>query len=115
MVEELTPEEVKAKLDGGEDVQVIDIRGPREFEAGHIPDAENVPMPELPRKVEEVDWGDDVVVACPIGQSSVQAARLIQSYEGVGEDAAVRSMAGGYEEWEYDLETGDGAGGEAGE
>ena len=112
MVEELTPEEVKAKIDGDEDVQVIDIRGPREFADGHVPGAENVPMPELPRQVEDVDWGDDVVVACPIGQSSVQAARLIRSYEGVDDDAAVRSMAGGYEEWEYDLEAAESEAGE---
>jgi hypothetical protein len=51
---------------------------------------------------------DDVVVACPIGQSSVQAARLIDSFEGVGEDDDVRSMSGGYEEWDYELEDGDG-------
>jgi rhodanese-related sulfurtransferase len=62
-------------------------------------------MAELPRRVDEVEWGDDVVVACPIGQSSIQAARLIGSYEGVDDDSSVRSMAGGYDEWEYDLET----------
>jgi rhodanese-related sulfurtransferase len=109
MVEEISPEAVREKLEDGEDVQVVDIRGPREFEAGHVPGAVNVPMPQLPRTVEDVDWGDDVVVACPIGQSSIQAARLIQSYEGVDDDAAVRSMAGGYDAWEYDLASGEGA------
>jgi len=107
MVDELTPEEVEAKLEES-GVQVVDIRSPAEFERGHIPGAINVPMSELPSRVDEVEWGDDVIVACPVGQSSVQAARLIDSFEGVGEDAAVRSMAGGYREWSYELETGDG-------
>ncbi|QLG63689.1 rhodanese-like domain-containing protein [Halorarum salinum] len=105
MVEEITTEDVKAKVDAGEDVQIIDIRDPDQFAAGHVPGAVNVPMSELPSRVDEIEWGDDVVVACPIGQSSVQAARLIGSYEGVEDDDAVRSMAGGYDAWEYELES----------
>ena len=108
MVDEVTPDEVKDKLDD-DGAQVVDIRQPAEFERGHIPGAINIPMTELPRRVGEHEWGDDVVVACPIGQSSIQAARLIQSFEGVDEDATVASMAGGYEEWEYDLETAEDA------
>ena len=105
MVEEISPEDVKARIDGGEGTQIIDIRSPAEFNRGHIPGAINIPMPELPSRVDEVEWGDDVVVACPIGQSSIQAARLIGSYEGVEDDSSVRSMAGGYQAWDYDLET----------
>ena len=105
MVEEITPEKLKAKLDAGEDVQVIDIRSPAAFERGHVPGARNVPMGHLPARMDDIEWGDDVVVVCPVGQSSVQAARLIGSYEGV-DAAAVRSMTGGYDAWEWDLETG---------
>ncbi|MBB6646708.1 rhodanese-like domain-containing protein [Halobellus ruber] len=105
MVEEVPPEDVKDRIDNGDDTQIIDIRSPAQFEQGHIPGAINIPMAELPSRVDEVEWSDDVVVACPIGQSSVQAARLIGSYEGVDDDSSVSSMAGGYEAWEYDLET----------
>jgi rhodanese-related sulfurtransferase len=107
MVEEIPPEAVNEKL---EDAQVVDIRQPPQFEQGHIPGALNIPMAELPGRVDEVDWDDDIVVACPIGQSSVQAARLIQSYEDVDDDATVASMAGGYQEWDYELESGEDAG-----
>lgn len=106
MVEEVTPEEVKEKLES-DDVQVVDIRPPEDFATGHIPGAINIPMGELPRKVQDHDWEDDIVVACPIGQSSIQAARLLESYEGVDETAEVASMKGGYEEWEYELESKD--------
>lgn len=106
MVDEISPEELKHKLDVGEDVQIIDIRSSTAFAAGHIPGARNVPMNELPARIDDVEWGDDVVVVCPIGQSSVQAARLIESYEGIGDASGVRSMAGGYDAWEWDLETG---------
>ncbi|WP_049893055.1 rhodanese-like domain-containing protein [Natronococcus jeotgali] len=103
MVSEISAEDVKEKLEN-EDVQIVDIRSESEYERGHIPGAINIPMTRLAAEIDEYDWGDDVVVACPIGQSSVQAARLIGSFEDVDSDA-VASMAGGYRDWEYDLET----------
>lgn len=106
MVDEVSTEELKRKLDTDEPVQVVDIRPPAAFEQGHVPGAINVPMTELATSIDEIDWGDDIVVTCPIGQSSIQAARLIGSFEGVDEDATVRSMAGGYDAWEYELERG---------
>ena len=77
----------------------------QDYEDGHIPGAINVPMTELPSRIDEIEWGDDVVVACPIGQSSIQAARLIGSYEDVEDAENVRSMSGGYQAWDYDLES----------
>jgi len=112
MVEEITPEELHERIESGDPPLIVDIRNPDEYERGHIPGAINVPMVELPRRVDEIDWDDDVVVACPIGQSSIQAARLIGSYEGVADAGDVRSMAGGYHAWEYDLESGPGPSGE---
>jgi len=104
MVEEITPEELHERLESGDSPQIVDIRGPAEFAAGHVPGAINVPMGELPSRIDEIDWADEVVVTCPIGQSSVQAARLIGSYEGVDDADSVRSMTGGYDAWEYELE-----------
>ncbi|MFB6352884.1 MAG: rhodanese-like domain-containing protein [Halobacteriales archaeon] len=108
MVEEREPEEVKAALDAGEDLQIVDIRQPEEYSRGHLPGALNLPLDRLPAEVQDHEWGDDVLVVCPIGESSIQAARLLQSYEGVDEDARVASLAGGYAAWEHELET-DGA------
>jgi len=106
MVEELTPEEVNERVQNG-DIRVIDTRPAAEFERGHIPGAINVPLGDLPSMVPDIDWDDrDIVCACPIGQSSKQAAMLISSYEGVEDGIVVASMAGGYEEWDFELETG---------
>ncbi|OYR38242.1 sulfurtransferase [Halorubrum sp. Ib24] len=105
MVEELTPEEVNERVQNG-DIRVIDTRPQEQYERGHIPGAINVPLGDLPSMVPDIDWDDrDVVCACPVGQSSKQAAMLISSYEGVEEDIVVASMSGGYEEWDFELET----------
>jgi thiosulfate/3-mercaptopyruvate sulfurtransferase len=105
MVEELSPSELQAKLEDGEDVQVVDTRSPRQYAGGHIPGAENVPYGQLAGLVDEIEWEEEVVMVCKEGISSVQAGRLLESYEGIDDDATVASLAGGYDAWEFDLET----------
>lgn len=98
---EISPEAVNDLLeDGDETLRVVDIRDASSFDRGHVPDSENVPFHELPQRVAEVA-GDDVdriVTLCPHGKASVQAARLIGSYEDCA-DTTVESMAGGLEAW----------------
>ncbi|WP_158055279.1 rhodanese-like domain-containing protein [Halorussus halophilus] len=102
---EISPTEVKELLDADEDVRVVDIRPSRQFDRGHIPDSENIPFHALADRIDSLDGAERVVTVCPHGKSSVQAARLIASYEGVPDDATVESMAGGLDEWEYGFES----------
>lgn len=104
MDEEITAEELKELLDADADVRIVDIRDPHSFARGHIPGSENIPFAQVPNRVEELSGADRVVTVCPIGQSSIQAARLIQSYEGV--EGSVESLHGGIDGWEYELTTG---------
>lgn len=104
MVAEISPEELERALDDDAPL-LIDIRPPAAFARGHVPGALNVPMAELTGQVDEIEFGDEVVVACQIGQSSRQAVKLLSSFEGTG-DAEIRSLAGGLEAWEGPLETG---------
>jgi len=106
MVEEISPAALKDRLDRGEDVQVVDIRPEAAFAAGHIPGAENVPFHAFARLVADREWRDDIVVACPMGESSLQAARLLEAYEGVAPDATVSNLTGGYAAWDFELEAG---------
>ncbi|WP_336001627.1 rhodanese-like domain-containing protein [Halorientalis halophila] len=105
MVEELSPARLQEKLEDGADVQVVDTRSARQFAAGHVPGAENVPYGELAGRIDQVEWGEEVVLVCQEGISSVQAGRLLESYEGIDDDTTVASLAGGYDAWEFDLET----------
>lgn len=104
MVDEISADELWEKIRHGEQVQIIDIRSPNEFKQGHIPGAVNIPLNRFAQEVDKHDWQDTVVIACPIGESSRQAARLLESYEGITQDSNVINLDGGYREWDFDLE-----------
>ncbi|MFC6767068.1 rhodanese-like domain-containing protein [Natrinema soli] len=97
MVDELTPETVRERIERDDEFDLLDIRSDEDYAEGHLPDAEHVTIEELEETVVDRDWADDVVVYCYIGQTSVQAARLIDEY---GDAERVASMAGGYDAWD---------------
>jgi len=101
---EISVSELESLLADEADPRIVDIRNPGAFEHGHIPDSENIPAPELTDRVTELDGADRVVTVCPHGKASVQAARLVGSYEGV--DGPVESLHGGLEAWDGPLTSG---------
>jgi rhodanese-related sulfurtransferase len=100
---EISPTEVESLLETDDPPRVVDIRSPDAFRRGHIPGSENVPFDQLPDRVETLTDADHIVTVCPHGQASVQAARLIGSYEGT-ETARVESMHGGLTEWDGEID-----------
>ncbi|MFQ3319095.1 MAG: rhodanese-related sulfurtransferase [Natronomonas sp.] len=99
---EISAAELKELLDADADVRIVDIRSPPAFRRGHIPNSENIPFQELTGRIEEFVDADRVVTACPHGKASVQAARLIDSYEGFS--GRVDSLETGIDEWPHALE-----------
>lgn len=99
---EISADELWELLQSDEPVRVIDIRSAGQFRRGHIPKSENVPFAELTGRIEEFAGADRVVTVCPHGQASVQAARLINSFEGFG--GRVESLEPGIEGWPHEIE-----------
>jgi rhodanese-related sulfurtransferase len=58
------PDYLKWLIDSRQPVVVIDLRNPREFEAGHLPGAISVPMTELDRRFGEIPTTPMVVLYC---------------------------------------------------
>ena len=104
MVTEIDAETLRERLERGDAPQIVDIRPEAEYREGHIPGALNVPISRFAREIDRHEWGDEIVVACPIGESSRQAARLLAAYEGVDEGATVANLTGGYRAWDGELE-----------
>lgn len=94
----ITPEEVKAKMEAGEEFTLLDVRGPAQYDAGHIIGAISIPLREGYR-YSELNPNDEIIVYCQIGVSSVTAAQLLVRY-GFSD---LKNMVGGISNWEYGL------------
>ena len=82
---------LRARMQAGAELQLVDVRTPAEFEAGHLPGARNLPIDELRERVHELDPARPTVVYCKVGFRGYLAARILQQ-EGFGD---VANLSGG--------------------
>jgi rhodanese-related sulfurtransferase len=93
---EITPEEVKAKLDQGDPFTLLDVREPREFEAARIAGGQLMPMGDVPARAhQELDPDASIVVVCHHGVRSMNVTAWLrqQGFE------KAQSMRGGIDAW----------------
>lgn len=96
-VQSMDVDEVRAYLSGKtlQEVTILDVRQPSEYEEGHIPGARLVPLAALTDSLDEIDPSRPVLVYCAIGGRSRVAA---QTLAGKGYDQVI-NMSGGYKAW----------------
>ncbi len=90
-----TVEELKARLDRGEKVFILDVRNPPEYQICRIPGSTLLPLPELPQRVGELDKGREMVVHCKSGMRSQKAIAFLRQ-QGF---TKVRNLTGGILAW----------------
>lgn len=83
----ISDQELLARIDAGDALLVLDVRSPKEFEAGHIPGAVNLPYDQVDERVGELGPSRDrpVVVYCEHGPRAFLAL-------GALEDAGFRDL-----------------------
>ena len=73
---EISVEELKRRLDAKEDVFILDVREPHEYQicnlSGHL-----VPLNDLPKRINELDPDQEIVVHCKMGGRSAQAVEFL--------------------------------------
>lgn len=94
-IAQMTQAELADKLALSE-VSVIDVRGRSEWEAGHIADAEHIPLGYLPDNMTRIPRNKPVVLHCQGGGRSSIAASLLAA-KGI---TNVFNLRGGFGEWE---------------
>ncbi len=79
LLETIDEAALRRKVKNGE-VTVLDVRPPEEFEAGHIPGALSVPLPELAKRLSELPRRREVVAYCrgPYCVLAVEAVKLLR-------------------------------------
>jgi adenylyltransferase/sulfurtransferase len=74
----LTAADLKSKLDRGDDVYVLDVREPNEYQICRIDGATLIPLGELPNRTAELDRDREMIVHCKMGGRSANAVALLQ-------------------------------------
>lgn len=93
----LSVDESKRLLEASDpqDITILDVRQPWEYEEFHLPGAVLVPLPELSDRLSEIDAGKPTLVYCAHGRRSAAAAGLLAGHD----FKDVMSMEGGIAAW----------------
>jgi len=91
---DMTVEELKKRLDQGDDLFVLDVREPHEYQicnlGGYL-----IPLNDLPKRVSELDSSREIVVHCKMGGRSAKAADFLRQ----SGFSKVHNLAGGINAW----------------
>jgi adenylyltransferase/sulfurtransferase len=101
-VPEITPSELATRLARGDDVDLIDVREPHEWEIARIPGARLIPLGTLSEALPTLDRTREIVVHCKGGSRSAKAVRQLLDAGFVN----VTNLAGGITRWSDDVDPG---------
>ena len=93
--DEVTVEDLKDRLDANDGVFLLDVREPQEFEICRIPGSTLIPLGGLPKRLNELEGNDDMIVHCKSGVRSGKAVKLLHE---VGFKKA-KNLRGGILAW----------------
>ncbi|MEZ5346608.1 MAG: rhodanese-like domain-containing protein [Pyrinomonadaceae bacterium] len=100
-MKEITVKELKAKLDAGEDIELIDVRQPDEWATAKIEGAKLIPLGEIIQRMDEIDSSKEIVVHCKMGGRSARAIQALQQY---GFDGEMSNLVGGITAWSDEID-----------
>ncbi|MFC4558513.1 sulfurtransferase TusA family protein [Virgibacillus kekensis] len=89
-------EELRSKVDGEEDIAILDVREPAEYAFGHIPSSVNIPLGDLEERFNELNKDKEIHVICRTGNRSDLAAQKLTE-KGFQD---VRNVVPGMAEWQ---------------
>lgn len=97
----ITGEELKEKLDQGEDIVIIDLREEEDYKKGHIKGAHNMSMSQVSHEIEDLveDSDSPICVYCYSGNRSSKVGTILEflNYTNVYNLKSI-------DNWSYDLE-----------
>ncbi len=97
----ITASELKAAMDAGEDIQLIDVRQPDEYAFARIEGAKLIPLGEVVTRMGEIDDSRNTVIHCKMGGRS---ARAIEALEHAGFTGSLRNLVGGITAWSNEVD-----------
>ncbi len=100
-MEEITATELKQRLDSGDDLQLIDVREPNEYDIARIPGTKLIPLGQVAERMGELEEGRETVVHCKGG---VRSAKAIEALTRAGFKGKLVNLKGGITAWSNDVD-----------
>ncbi|MFN0277883.1 MAG: rhodanese-like domain-containing protein [Pyrinomonadaceae bacterium] len=98
---EITASELKARMDAGDDIQLIDVRQPDEYAFAKIEGAKLIPLGEIMSRMNELDENRETVIHCKMGGRS---ARAIEALQQAGFNGDMKNLVGGITAWSNEVD-----------
>ncbi|HUR96933.1 MAG TPA: rhodanese-like domain-containing protein [Pyrinomonadaceae bacterium] len=95
VIKQVPVEEVRKLTDGSDEAQLVDVRQPGEYAAGHAQNAVNIPLAVLSQNIEMLDPSKPTFVICQTGYRSSLGTSLLEN----AGFASVQNVAGGTTDW----------------
>jgi adenylyltransferase/sulfurtransferase len=100
-MEEITPTELKQRLDNGDDIQIVDVREDNEVAIGRLPNSIHIPVGQILNRMSEIDPSRETVVHCKMGGRS---ARAIEALKHSGFQGKLINLKGGILRWSDEVD-----------
>jgi molybdopterin/thiamine biosynthesis adenylyltransferase/rhodanese-related sulfurtransferase len=100
-MDEITPEELKARMDKGDDIFILDVREPHEYEIAMIEGSTLIPLGQVAQRVDELDSTADIIVHCKMGGRSAKAQGILKEMG----FSRVTNLTGGILRWSEDVDS----------
>jgi adenylyltransferase/sulfurtransferase len=100
-VEEITATELKRRLDGGDDLQIIDVREQNEHDIARLEGAKLIPLGQVLNRMGEIDADRETVVHCKLGGRS---AKAIEALRRAGFAGRLLNLKGGITAWSNEVD-----------
>lgn len=96
-INEISPQDLKLRIDNGDNLVIVDMRQSWEYQYGHIPGARHIFVNEIPARYAELPKDADVILQCWHGNTSLGVAGFLikQGWSA----SQVASLKGGIAGW----------------
>jgi adenylyltransferase/sulfurtransferase len=98
-IPQISVTEFKSEQDSGQDIYLLDVREPHEYQIANI-GGHLIPLGDLPNRIGELDSSREIVVHCKMGGRSQKAAEFLQS----AGFRKIRNLAGGIQAWSEQID-----------
>ena len=100
-LEEITATELERRLSRGDDIQIIDVREPNEYEIARLPDSKLIPLSQVVARMDEIDASRETVFHCKGG---VRSAKAIAALKEAGFTGRATNLKGGITAWSDEVD-----------